>query len=220
MEIVKANEIEKNKHFTALIYGQAGMGKTTTLSSLKGRTLILDVDGSSFVLAGCENIDVVKMNPKEPHKEFGEFYKYVLKHQNEYDNVVIDNLSHFSKLWLIERSKHTKSGQPELRDYGLLDNLIVEAVSAYKNLDLNVVFTAWEVEKEITMDSGRVYNKFYPDLRDKIINNVMGIIPIVARLVTDSEGERIYALTATLSTYAKNQYDDRQMAKQLELFKF
>ncbi len=43
MNIINAKDIKRD-HLTVLIYGTPGMGKTTLLGNLKGRTLIVDVD--------------------------------------------------------------------------------------------------------------------------------------------------------------------------------
>ncbi len=43
MNIINAKDIQRT-HLTVLIYGTPGMGKTTLLGNLKGRTLIVDVD--------------------------------------------------------------------------------------------------------------------------------------------------------------------------------
>ena len=47
---------------TYLIYGPPGMGKTTTLKYLPGKTLLLDVDRTSHVLKGAANIDLIEID--------------------------------------------------------------------------------------------------------------------------------------------------------------
>ena len=47
---------------TYLIYGQPGVGKTSAIKYLPGRTLVVDIDKSSSVLAGEENIDIVEVD--------------------------------------------------------------------------------------------------------------------------------------------------------------
>ena len=49
MQILKATDLTEGK-LTALIYGTPGMGKTTLLGTLPGRTLIIDVDKGTSVL--------------------------------------------------------------------------------------------------------------------------------------------------------------------------
>ena len=57
MILTNAKDISRG-HMTALLYGQPGMGKTSTIKYLPGKTLVLDVDRTSHVLRGCENIDI------------------------------------------------------------------------------------------------------------------------------------------------------------------
>lgn len=59
MKITKASELEKGSNFSALIYAPPGTGKTSTIKYLPGRTLVIDVDRTTNVLSGEENIDIV-----------------------------------------------------------------------------------------------------------------------------------------------------------------
>ena len=61
MNIIKAKDF-KPANLSVLLYGSPGMGKTTALGHLKGRTLLVDVDGGACVLAGAENVDIVRVS--------------------------------------------------------------------------------------------------------------------------------------------------------------
>lgn len=61
MLILKAAELEREK-VTAFIYAPPGMGKTTLLGSLPGKTLIIDVDRGTSVLRGNPNVDIVQLS--------------------------------------------------------------------------------------------------------------------------------------------------------------
>jgi phage nucleotide-binding protein len=74
MQILKAAEL-KNEKVTALIYGPPGIGKTTLLGSLPGKTLVIDVDKGTSVLSGNENVDVVRLN--EDLSNLPEILKYL-----------------------------------------------------------------------------------------------------------------------------------------------
>ena len=50
MNILKANEITRYSNWTALIYAEAGKGKTSLVKTLEGRTLLLSVDGEDKVV--------------------------------------------------------------------------------------------------------------------------------------------------------------------------
>ena len=56
MKITNASNIELTRNWRILIYGKPGLGKTTLIKQLKGKTLVLALDNSQRVLAGSENI--------------------------------------------------------------------------------------------------------------------------------------------------------------------
>lgn len=208
MEIFSASDIKKNDNWTCLIYGEAGKGKTTIVKSLEGNTLLLSVDGMYHILANEPNVQIAEMDPKNPAGGIGDFYRYLIKNLDQYDNIVIDNLSTFQKYWLNSKAQETKSGMPEMKDYAILDRVIMDFISSLKALKKNLLLFAHEKNVEITMESGRVYTQFQPDLRN--IEALMGIIPVVGRLVLvyDEEKqseERIIVLQPTQSTKAKDQ---------------
>lgn len=119
----------------------------------------------------------------------------------------------------MEKAKTTKSGQPELKDYGLFDSHLLNMISTFNNLDANVVYTSWETTRQIQMESGQLFNQFLPDIREKVVNHVMGIIPVVARLIKNPEtGQRGFLLSENNGTFCKNQLDNREFALQENIF--
>lgn len=221
MELIKSEDMKINDLWHVLIYSKPGGGKTSTVKYMEGKTLLLDCDGTSQVLSGLPNITVAKLNPRNAAPSMVEFYEYAKEHADEYDNVVVDNLSHYQKLWLMEKGKHTKSGQPELQHYGIFDTHLIEMISTFHRLPLNVMWTAWESTRQIQTESGQLYNQFLPDIRNKVVNHIMGITPVVARLVTSVKtGKRGFILKESDGVFAKNQLDDREFSLQEDLFKF
>ena len=61
LQITNAADIKTTKG-TYLIYGPPGMGKTSSLKYLPGKTLVLDVDRTTKVLKGCKNIDIAEVD--------------------------------------------------------------------------------------------------------------------------------------------------------------
>ena len=49
MKITKATDIQRTKNWRILIYGKAGLGKTTLIKNMQGKTLVLSLDNSSKV---------------------------------------------------------------------------------------------------------------------------------------------------------------------------
>lgn len=219
MQLKNAGDIKRNERFNILIYAEPGAGKTSTLQYLTGKTLVLDIDGTSRVLSGMSNIDVAEINPENVSKDMLDFYTLAKSKIKEYDNIVLDNLSHYQKLWLMEKGRNTKSGQPELQHYGIFDTHLIDLISTFNSLEANVVYTAWEGTRQIQLESGQLYNQFLPDIRDKVVNHIMGIVPVVARLVRNPETkQRGFILQKSNGTFAKNQLDNREGCLQENIF--
>ena len=204
-----------------MIYSEPGKGKTSMIKSLKGNTVVFSVDGMYQVLSGLENVKVLVMDSKKPNDELGDFYRYLLKNIKDIDNIVIDNLSTFQKYWLNNIGKDTKSGMPEIRDYGVLDRVLLDFISSLKDLQKNLILFAHEKKQEVTKESGGVYTQFQPDVRN--MDAIMGIVPLVGRLVIvanqeNQTEERIIALQPTQTTRAKDQLlGDLKTIDQMEL---
>ncbi|MGY4105110.1 AAA family ATPase [Ignavigranum ruoffiae] len=208
MGLLNARKVKRFENWTVLVYSEPGKGKTTMVKSLKGKTILLSVDGMYTVLAGLDNVDIYTMDSKKPNKEIGEFYKFVRSHLDDYNNIVIDNLSTLQKIWLNEAARSTKSGMPELKDYPIFDRVLLDFINSLKDFNKNLLLLAHEISVEITRTNGGVYTQFQPEFRN--LNAIMGVIPLVGRLVvytnqTTNEHERIIVLQPTQATKAKDQ---------------
>lgn len=217
MELTNGGQIKRAEKVNVILYSKPGDGKTTVAGLLPGKTLMLSVDGTEQVLEGYENVDVAKINCDDPESSVKEFYKYAKMNLSNYDNIFIDNITHYQKLWLLEKGKGTKSGMPELKDYALLDNHLLGVVQAFNDLPINVFTTAWETTRKIIHEDGQEYVQFVPDIRDKIANHIMGVVHVVARLVRKADGSRGFWLEGNQSVFAKNHLSDVKGCAQEDL---
>lgn len=221
LKSIQATEIERFDNWTALIYSEPGKGKTTMVKSLTGSTIVLSVDGMYHVLSQLPNIEIIVIDPKKPNEELGNFYRHLLKNIDKYENIIIDNLSTFQKFWLNAVAHDTKSGMPEIKDYGIIDRILLDFVASLKSLNKNVLLFAHEKKIEVTRENGGVYTQFQPDVRN--LDAIMGIVPIVGRLVIvnnqeTQESERVIVLQPTQTTRAKDQLiGNIATIKQMEL---
>lgn len=217
-ETQSATDIQ-GKSGTYLLYSPPGMGKTSTIKYLPGRTLVLDIDRTSHVLKGCENIDIIYVD----NVNTWEFWEKLLIHiqknlKGKYDNIVVDNVSELERCLLSDLgSKGKNKGVPAQGDYQYMQFRIVNSLRWMKGLGMRVIFTAWETTDLFTDANSQQFNRAYPQINQKILNNVLGLCDVVGRLMVNSEGGRGYVLTASNSVYAKNQLDDRKGCLQNEL---
>lgn len=227
MEIKHATDIKRNKDFAALIFAQPGAGKTSTLKYLPGKTLVIDVDRTTNVLSGVPNIDVVELDIQHPAKETKTLLKDI--HDNyldKYDNVAFDNLSEFEQAWFSEKASlsRAKSGEemgvPQMNNYNQYTYYITDMIRYINSWpNINKIYTAWEDTREIVTPEGQTYNQFVPQIREKVLTNIMGLMNIVGRLViSDKTGQRGFILKPSNAIFAKNQLDNREFALQADIF--
>lgn len=223
MKITKATEI-KNNDSCYLIYGNPGFGKTSTAKYLPGKTIVINIDKSAKVLRGNENIDIADI---DTHKIWGEWLDTVKEllngAANDYDNIVIDNVSELFRACLANLGREGKNHRvPSQADYQRVDFTILDSLRALLQLNKRIVFLAWETSDQWTNENGMIYNRAMPDIRTKILNNFLGLTDVVARLVkkTTDDGEEVrgFILQPSASVYAKNRLDDRKGCKVEELF--
>ncbi|HFR3538143.1 TPA: AAA family ATPase [Streptococcus suis] len=223
MKITKATDITLNDS-CYLIYGNPGFGKTSALKYIPGKTLVIDIDKSSKVLNGCENISIAEVDTHKIWDEWLNVVKELLKGAAEpFDTIVVDNVSELFRACLANLGREGKNHRvPSQADYQRVDFTILDSLRALLQLKKRVVFTAWETSDQWTDENGMIYNRAMPDIRSKILNNFLGLTDVVARLVkkTTEDGEEVrgFILQPTASVYAKNRLDDRKGCKVDELF--
>ncbi|MBQ9526882.1 MAG: AAA family ATPase [Fretibacterium sp.] len=210
MQILKAKDLKEEK-VTALLYGPPGIGKTSFLGQLPGKTLIVDVDKGTSVLRGAENVDIVRLS--EDLKDLPEVLK-ALGEKCGYDNVCIDSLSELERGMLAYFGRIGKNdGVPGLQDYGRANFKLVDYCRQYRAIDANVFFTAWEDRREIIAPTGEKYTQICPLLRDKVVDNICGLCDIVGQLAVSKEGERFVRLEGSQGLVAKDRLRKRKFLK-------
>ena len=206
MNIISAKDI-KQDHITALIYGTPGMGKTSLLGLLPGRTLIVDIDKGTSVLAGCENVDIVRLS------RFNELDELAHQFAQDcpYNNVCIDTLSELENGMLNGYAAKSNTGLPQLQDYGKVNNHLLYFCRTFRNLDANVFFTAWEQYTEIASPSGDKYSRIEPMIRAKNLENICGLCDIIGRLYHDKDtNSRRVWLDGRINIIARDRIFKRQ----------
>lgn len=218
MILTNAKDISRG-NMTALLYGQPGMGKTTTIKYLPGKTLVLDVDRTTHVLRGCENIDICYVDNIKTWEDWEKILiELVNDYKGKYTNYAVDNISELERCLLSDLGSRGKNnGIPSQADYQFMQQRIVKSLRYMKNLEGNLIWTAWETTDLFTTPEGQTFNRAYPQINGKILNNVCGLCDVVGRIIINAEGKRGYTFSATNGVYAKNQYDERKGCLQEEL---
>lgn len=221
MRIKNATEITLDKA-TYLIYGHPGVGKTSTINYLEGKTLYVPLDHTEQPLKGNENIDVVEFDTHKAWESWNQLMIDLAKADlSQYENLVFDNMSELTRSMLANLGREGKNNRvPSMANYQQIDFFIIDSVRFIQTLGKRVVFTAWEITDKWELPSGQAVNRAYPDLRDKILNNFMGLCQVVGKLLINPETQkRGFILEPSDYIFAKNQLDNRRACAQEDIFK-
>ena len=222
MKIINGSNIELTENWRILIYGKPGIGKTTLIKQLKGKTLVLSLDNSQRVLAGSENIDVVEFDRNQPTDCMTTFLKEVDEILSEYDNLVIDNISSFQSDWFVEQGRTSKNGiGNELQHYSLWTNYFLRVLTAIYSKPINIYVTAWEDTRDLNLETGQIITQYVPEVRGSVLNKLLGLTDVVGRIIVNEKtGGRGVILEGSEGTYAKNRLDKRTVCSIEEVFEF
>lgn len=230
MKITKATNIELTKNWRVLVYGKAGLGKTSLIRYLKGKTIVLSLDNSHKVLQNAPNVDVrtiddegrISFDREHPSEDITLFLKEVDEVIDQYDNLVIDNISSFESDWFIEQGRSSKNGiSNEIQHYNQWTNYFLRVLSAIYSKPINIYITAWEETRDLSLETGQIITQYVPEIRSKVLNKLLGLTDIVGRIIVNPKtDERGLILEGSEGTYAKNRLDNRKACKMEDLFEF
>lgn len=227
------NDVYTLPKLKAMFYGNPGCGKTTLIGTASSDerlapVLILNAKGNPHVLRKNKvRPDVVEIREMA---DFNEPYEWLTKHGQDpkhpfavdfglnppYQTVVVDALTEVQRHVVRKvsggESIHPGDLMPLLgrQGFGQLLGTMLNWANYYLELDMNVILTSHEAEKE---------GKVWPLLWGQSGNELAGYALLVGRIVTRlaapanlkaefEEGEyNIMQVLETEKVYAKDQYD-------------
>jgi phage nucleotide-binding protein len=209
----------------ALLYTQSGGGKTVNSTLVtapkRGKNLLICTDNSSIVLQNFErpNLEIYTVSNVS---EFIDAYRTGYE-SKKFDNIIDDNLSDLIDMWLLELDDSGK-----FKDFRQAYQLVYQSLKRLSResttLDCNTIFTAWLDTVEITLPTGEVITRMQPKIPAKILDNVCGLMNVVAYIntATDKDGnKRWYYVTEGKSTLiAKDQIACRKSCMPEDIFTF
>ena len=207
----------------ALIFTQSGGGKTVNSTLVaaprRKKNLLICTDNSSIVLKNFDRPNLTIQNVGTV-KDFVDAYQAGYTSKN-YDNIILDNLSDLIDMWLLELDASGK-----FKDFRQAYQLVYQSLKRLTResttLDCNTIFTAWCDSVEITLPTGEVATRMQPKIPAKILDNVCGLMNVVAYIntATDKDGnKRWYYVTEGKPTLiAKDQIACRKSCMPEDIF--
>lgn len=156
--IKKPNELDVQTKIKALIYGQAGMGKTTLALSAP-KPLLLDFDN------GVNRVNFEHQKDTVQIKSFQEALDVLNEDLSDYESIVVDTIG---KMMDFIITKVCGSSNPRIQDWGRINQEFTNFVRIASSLNKNIIFIAHrDVRKE------GEENVFVPAVREKTYSAIV-----------------------------------------------
>lgn len=208
MKNVKKMGTMIDRGISIIIYGDPGRGKTTLASTLPpGKTLIINTEAGYGPLLGTGH-EVYDLSDSLDDLQL--LYKELRTNKHGYENVVIDNISEMQDWMLRTLTRVRGKDMPELKEHGDTSVKMKEYITLFRDLtdlNINVIFNAWEFPVDIERSESVTITKTYPKLYPKIAIDVCGKVDAVGHLeIYEKTGDRFVRFIGTPKIMAKCQF--------------
>lgn len=172
--IKKASELDINSTIKMMIYGQAGMGKTT-LALSSPSPLLIDFDGGvkRVNMNHLQGVDIVQVS------SWAEVQQLFQEDLSAYRTIVIDTIG---KMMDFIISYKCGSKQPSIRDWGGINQEFQSFTRNLSNLGKHIIFVAHRDTRKNGDDT-----VFIPSLREKNYNSIVTELDLLGYLEMRSE---------------------------------
>jgi len=175
MELIKkAAELEIPTTVKMMLYGQAGMGKTTLALSAP-KPLLLDFDGG-VKRVNLSHLDTVATVQVE---KWQDVLDVIQENLNEYQTIVVDTIG---KMMDFIISFKVGTRQPQIRDWSGINAEFQNFVRAINSLNKNIIFVAHRDTRKEGDDT-----VFIPALREKNYNTIVTELDLLGYVEMKSE---------------------------------
>ena len=184
---------QATEHINLLVYGEAGIGKTT-LCGTAPRPLIVSAEGGTLSLAD-KKIPMVKIKTRD---DCNDVYDYLTigdgpKH---FDTINFDSLSEVAEVLLLDEKKINKDGRAA---YGVMADEMNTLVRGFRDLPYHTVFTckskklveeATGVISYIPYVPGQAFLNNLPYLFDELVRMNFTVVGTTKYRVLETVGDR------------------------------
>lgn len=172
--IKKSNELVIPSTVKMMIYGQAGMGKTTVALSAP-KPLLLDFDNGvkRVNMAHLDGIDIVQVS------SWQDVQQVLQEDLSAYQTIVVDTIG---KMMDFIISYKCGTRQPQIKDWGGINAEFSWMTRTLSSLNKNVVFVAHRDTRKEGDDT-----VFIPALREKSYNSIVTELDLLGYLEMRNE---------------------------------
>lgn len=172
--IKKSNELTIPSTVKMMIYGQAGMGKSTLALSAP-KPLLLDFDNGvkRVNMAHLENVDIVQIT------QWQDVQQVLQEDLSCYQTIVVDTIGKMMDFIIIYKCG---TRQPQIRDWGGINAEFSWLARTLSSLNKNVVFVAHRDTRKEGDDT-----VFIPALREKSYNSIVTELDLLGYLEMRNE---------------------------------
>lgn len=191
--IKKSTELVIPATVKMMIYGQAGMGKTTLALSAP-KPLLLDFDNGvkRVNMAHLENIDTVQV---EDWKEIQTLLQQQQAELAPYQTIVVDTIGKMMD-YIITHCCGTR--QPQIKDWGRINQEFTWFTRALSSLNKHIVFVAHRDSRKEGDET-----VFIPSLREKSYNSIVTELDLLGYLEMKSD-RGVQSRTITFDPTSRN----------------
>lgn len=188
--IKKSNELVIPSTVKMMIYGQAGMGKTTVALSAP-KPLLLDFDNGvkRVNMAHLDGIDIVQVS------SWQDVQQVLQEDLSTYQTIVVDTIGKMMD-FIITYKCGTR--QPQIRDWGGINAEFSWMTRTLSSLNKNVVFVAHRDTRKDGDDT-----VFIPALREKSYNSIVTELDLLGYLEMRNENG-VQKRTVTFDPTSRN----------------
>lgn len=184
-----------------LVYGQAGVGKTTLIKTAPN-PLILSVEGGLLSLQGAD-IPYIEVHSIV---ELGEAFMWIQQSQEaaQYKTICLDSLSELAEVCLQENKYIEKDGKKVKTDgrlaYGDTGDQVTRLIRCFRDLPGRHVYFSAKLDKSETQEGARL---FAPSMPGKSMTQNLPYYfdeVLALRVVANAEGQPVRVLQTAPDT--------------------
>lgn len=206
---------EREDTANILVYGESGVGKTVFASTAPRPMLWLESEGGTMSIADRTGIKTVKVTGLETYRQV---LYYLMTQEHDFKTVVLDSISDTSATLLREIMKGVTAEDderdefsPEWGEWGKLTGVMREIIRGYRDLPMNVVFTALTREDTDKLTGKvKVRPRLTPTLADEIPAFMDGVVFMYA---TTNKGAEVSEEEAEVTRYGLLKPTGKYVAK-------